>query len=64
MNNYSLQKTSLIFKYTKEIIIEVTMPIIEKRSNANLLEKNTNMENIIIIKNKIPKIDNEFLKMI
>tara|TARA_B110000008_G_scaffold256288_1_gene273608 strand:- start:2011 stop:2184 length:174 start_codon:yes stop_codon:yes gene_type:complete len=44
--------------------IEIATPVIDKRSVRNLLDSTMNAENTRIIKNNIPKIDNEFFKRI
>ena len=64
MNNYSFKKITLSFKYVNEITIDIATPVIDKISVRNLLDRTTNAENTRIIKNNIPKIDNEFFKRI
>ena len=64
LNNYSFKKIILSFKYTNEMKIEIATPVIDKRSVRNLLDSTMNAENTRIIKNNIPKIDNEFFKRI
>ena len=64
LNNYSFKKVALSFKYISEITIDITIPVIDKRSARNLLDRTINAENIRIIKNNIPKINNEFFKRI
>ena len=64
LNNYLLKKVTLSFKYVNEMMIEIATPVIDKISVRNLLDSTTNTENIRIIKNNIPKIDNEFFKRI
>ena len=64
INNYSLNKFTLSFKYVNEMIIDIATPEIDKISIRNLLERTENAENTIIIKNNIPKINNEFFKRI
>jgi len=44
--------------------IDATIPLKDKRSARNLLDRTINAENIRIIKNNIPKINNEFFKRI
>jgi hypothetical protein len=46
------------------MMIDVTTPVIDKISVRNLLDSTINAENTRIIKNNIPKIDNEFFKRI
>ena len=64
LNNYSFKKIILSFKYINEMKIDVTTPVTDKRSVRNLLDSTMNAENTRIIKNNIPKIDNEFFKRI
>ncbi len=70
LNNYLLKKVTLSFKYVNEMMIEIATPLIDKISVRNLLDSTTNTENTEntentrIIKNNIPKIDNEFFKRI
>jgi hypothetical protein len=44
--------------------IDVATPVTDKISVRNLLDSAINAENTRIIKNNIPKIDNEFFKII
>ena len=44
--------------------IDVATPVTDKISVRNLLDSAINAENTRIIKNNIPKIDNEFFKRI
>ena len=46
------------------MMIDVATPVIDKRSVRNLLERAINTEKTRIIKNNLPKIDNEFFKRI
>ena len=64
LNNYSFKKITLSFKYVNEMTINVATPVIDKRSVRNLLDRAINVENTRIIKNNIPKINNEFFKRI
>jgi hypothetical protein len=64
LNNYSFKKVTLSFKYVSEITIDIAIPVIDKRSARNLLDRTINAENTRIIKNNIPKINNEFFKRI
>ncbi len=64
MNNYSFKKITLSFKYVNEMKIDVATPVTDKISVKNLLDSTTNAENTRIIKNNIPKINNEFFKRI
>ena len=64
LNNYSFKKITLSFKYVNEMMIEIATPVIDKISARKLLDRTTNTENTRIIKNNIPKIDNEFFKRI
>ena len=64
MNNYSFKKITLSFKYVNEMTIDVATPVTDKRSVRNLLDRTINAENTRIIKNNIPKINNEFFKRI
>jgi hypothetical protein len=64
LNNYSLNKITLSFKYVKEMTIDIATPVIDKISVRNLLDRTINAENTRIMKNNIPKIDNEFFKRI
>jgi uncharacterized ubiquitin-like protein YukD len=58
------KKVTLSFKYANEMTIDVATPETDKRSVRNLLDRIINAEKIIIIKNNIPKINNEFFKRI
>ena len=64
MNNYSFKKITLSFKYVKEMTIDIVTPVTDKISGRNLLDRTINVENTRIIKNNIPKINNEFFKRI
>jgi hypothetical protein len=64
LNNYSFKKITLSFKYVKEMTIDIATPVIDKISARKLLDRTINAENTIIIKNNIPKINNEFFKRI
>ena len=64
MNNYSFNRVTLSFKYINEMKIDIATPVIDKISVRNLLVSTINEENTRIIKNNIPKIDNEFFKRI
>ena len=64
MNNYSFKKITLIFKYVNEIKIDIATPVNDKRTVRNLVDKTINAKNTRIIKNNIPKINNEFFKRI
>ena len=64
MNNYSFKKITLSFKYVNEMMIEIATPVIDNISVINLLDRTINVENTRIIKNNIPKINNEFFKRI
>ena len=44
--------------------IDIAIPVIDKISVRNILDRTINAENTRIIKNNIPKIDNEFFKRI
>jgi hypothetical protein len=44
--------------------IDTTAPVTDKISARNLLDRTINKENTRIIKNNIPKINNEFFKRI
>jgi len=44
--------------------IDSAIPVTDKISFGNLLDRNINAENTRIINNNIPKIDNEFFKRI
>jgi hypothetical protein len=44
--------------------IDVATPVTDKISARNLLDRTINAENTRIIKNNIPKINNEFFKRI
>jgi len=44
--------------------IDVATPVTDKISDRNLLDRTINAENTRIIKNNIPKINNEFFKRI
>ena len=44
--------------------IDVAMPVIDKSSDRNLLDRTINTVNTRIIKNNIPKMDDEFFKRI
>ena len=46
------------------MMIDIATPVIDKISVRNLLDSTINIENTRIIKNNIPKINNEFLKRI
>ncbi len=50
-------------KYISDIMIEINIPLIEKRKTKNSVEKNIKKENKIIIKNKIFKTEIEFFKI-
>jgi len=43
---------------------DIAIPVTDKRSAKNLLDRSINVENTRIIKNNIPKINNEFFKRI
>ena len=64
LNNYSFKKIALSFKYVREMTIDTTTPVTDKISARNLLDRIINVENTRIIKNNIPKINNEFFKRI
>ena len=64
LNNYSFKKVTLSFKYVSEMTIDVATPVTDKISVRNLLDRTINAENTKIIKNNIPKINNEFFKRI
>tara|TARA_B110000008_G_scaffold276823_1_gene316833 strand:+ start:318 stop:650 length:333 start_codon:yes stop_codon:yes gene_type:complete len=64
LNNYSFKKITLSFKYVKEMTIDIATPVIDKISVRNLLDRSINKENTRIMKNNIPKINNEFFKRI
>ena len=64
MNNYSFKKITLSFKYVREMMIDTTTPVTDKISARTLLDRTINEENTRIIKNNIPKINNEFFKRI
>ena len=44
--------------------IDIATPVIDKISVRNLVDRTINAENTRIIKNNIPKINNEFFKRI
>ena len=46
------------------MMIDIATPVIDKISVRNLLDSTINIENTRIIKNNIPKINNEFFKRI
>jgi hypothetical protein len=46
------------------MMIEIATPVIDKISVRNLLDSTTNAEKTRIMKNNIPKINNEFFKRI
>jgi hypothetical protein len=64
LNNYSFKKITLSFKYVNETTIDIATPVIDKIIVRNLLDSTINAENTRIIKNNIPKINNEFFKRI
>ena len=64
LNNYSFKKITLSFKYINEMMIDVTTPVIDKINVRNLPDSAMSAESTRIIKNNIPKIDNEFFKRI
>ena len=55
---------TLSFKYVSEMTIDDTTPVIDRRSARNVLDRTINKENTRIIKNNIPKMDDEFFKRI
>jgi len=61
MNNYAFRSIALNFKYVNEIKIDIAIPLIDETSGRNLSERTIKLKNIKIIKNNIPKINNEFL---
>ena len=64
LNNYSFKKVTLSFKYVSEMTIDIATPVTDKISARNLLDRIINVENTRVIKNNIPKINNEFFKRI
>ena len=64
MNNYAFKRINLSFKYANETTIDIKIPVIDNRSDRNVLNRTTNTKKIRIIKSNIPKIDNEFFKII
>ena len=52
------------FKYVSEMTNDIAIPVTDKRSARNLLDRIINAEKTRIIKNNIPKINKEFFKRI